>query len=433
MIQKRIGVIGGGAAGMLAAIYAARAGAAVTILEKRDSLGKKIMVTGNGKCNLSNLSFCSTRDYNCSDKEKLSFVFGQFGVQDTLEFFYGIGLMTADKEGYVYPKSGQAQTVVTVLLNELNRLKVKICPGSQVKRIYCLNEKGEQLWQGPDERTAAQKEDQKAPFIVVATEKEYYFDRLILACGSAAGTRKKEGLGGYWYAQMLGHKVSDLVPALVQLHCEGHDFSRIAGVRQDAKAVLFCDNKVSYEEFGEIQITDYGLSGIPIFQFSRFAAEELKRGHKPVITLDFYPEISTDGWKEFCRHRFESFLGRSIMECFCGLIHNKLALLLLEENGLDKDKRITLEDKDSVINTMMQLKCFVNRVEATNPLENAQVCAGGVLLDEVSNRLESMHAPGLFLAGEMLDVDGRCGGYNLQWAFSSGALAGMNASGNDER
>lgn len=428
MIQKRIGVIGGGAAGILAAIYAARAGAAVTILEKRDSLGKKIMVTGNGKCNLSNLSFCSTRDYNCSDKEKLASVFEQFGVQDTLDFFHGIGLMTSDKDGYVYPRSGQAQTVVTVLLNELKCLNVKLCPGSQVKRIYCLNKNGKQLWQGPDKREDPAEGKQKAPFIVVTTEKEYYFDSLILACGSAAGTRKKEGLGGYWYAQMLGHQITDLVPALVQLRCVGHDFLKIAGIRQEAKAVLSCEDGRSYEESGEIQITDYGLSGIPIFQFSRFAAEEIRRGHKPVITLDFYPEITPDDWKEFCSRRFESFLGRSIMECFCGLIHNKLAILLLEENGLDPQKTMTWEDLDPVINAMMQLKCFISTVADTNPLENAQVCAGGVLLDEVSPRLESLHAPGLFFAGEMLDVDGRCGGYNLQWAFSSGALAGMSAS-----
>lgn len=422
----QVGIIGGGASGLMAAIAAARANEKVTVLERRDRIGKKILATGNGRCNLSNRDFCVERDYRSrSGAAVLSGYFAQFGVEDTLSFFENAGLLIADKGGYLYPRSLQAASVLDLLRSELERLSVETVCSCSVEKIR----KKDRFW-------------------VFTNQGEFCFDRLILACGSAAGTNPKEGLGGFALAKSLGIAVQETVPALTALRCEERFFKSLAGVRCRAKVTLcIYENgergknsrrngegredspEASWQEEGELQLTDYGISGIPVFQCSRYAGIALLEKKRVEAVLDFVPEYEDAAWQAFCHRQYQNCLNKSVMLLGCGILHKKIVQVLLGCCGLRQDDVVEKETKKKIFSLFSLMRAFRVRVVSLNPMESAQVCAGGIPLDEVDERLQARKVPGLFVCGEMLDVDGRCGGYNLQWAWSSGYIAGGAAAG----
>ncbi len=412
-MKKRGIIIGGGAAGLMAAITAAENGAEVTILEHMPRVGKKILSTGNGKCNMTNMHM--TADcYRCGEPDVPMQVIGRFPVAETLRFFRRIGILTTDRNGYVYPASGQAQTVLDALMNKADSLGITTICESKVQSI---------------EKT------KKGMFAVKSLSGTHYADFVILAAGSMAAKVTGSDGSGYELAKSLGHKIKKPLPALVQLKCSGDFFKAIAGVRCDAKVGIYTVGKrgerqtLLAEDTGELQLTDYGISGIPVFQVSRFAAEALDHKKQVAAAIDFMPEYTTEALFELLKEQRMYLHDRTAGEFMNGLFNKKLALLFLKAAYLKPDMKVSAISDKKLWELVDVIKDASFEVTGTNSYDKAQICMGGVSLKEVNaETMESRLVPGLYFAGEILDVDGICGGYNLQWAWSSGHLAAVSAT-----
>lgn len=435
--KKKIGIIGGGAAGMTAAIAAARQGADVTILEGNERLGKKILATGNGKCNLGNRQL-DTSWYYTKDPDILKARLEQFGTPQTIAFFQGMGLMIREKAGYLYPASEQAAVVARVLQIELDTLGVKVEGGCRVQGIFRTDpgHRGEAGGTEKGKDPAGGLSRQTGPGFQVDGVRtggeavSYYFDRVILCCGGRAAPRTGSDGSGYELAARLGHRIVPVVPALVQLKCRETFFRRVAGVRADAQIAVYHGTRLLASERGELQITEYGISGIPVFQISRVVNYILaEKGGEVKAVIDFFPDYQEEAYKHFCAARVLLQDGRSVEDFFTGMLNQKLMGLFLHLAGIT-DGSIPVSGVPSRnLQRVYQLcRGWEVHVTGSNSYDSAQVCAGGVPLCEITDRMESRLVPGLFLAGELLDVDGKCGGYNLQWAWCSGYLAGMGAA-----
>lgn len=407
MMNRNVAVIGGGASGMMAAIAAARAGASVVIFEKNDRVGKKILATGNGKCNFSNRCMGAEYYYG-SGSVRMADCLKKFGTEETVHFFERLGMRIKDRNGYLYPESGQAATVLDLLRRELERLQIEVRTGS---RAECIRRKGKKLE-------------------VLAGGSSSHWDAVIIACGGKAAPKTGSTGDGYALAKKLGHTICEPVPALASLLCEGDFWKGIAGVRCEAEIELLVDGKAVQTQNGELQLTDYGVSGIPVFQLSREAAYALRAHRSVSIRIDFMNGFSEEAYRRFWRERFDRTDPRQTMEDFMlGMLHKKLIFMLLKKAGIRADEScggVSAKKREE-----LQRLCrkFTVKVQAANSFEQAQVTAGGVLFSEVSQELESLLQPDVFFAGEVLDVDGICGGYNLQWAWTSGRIAGEAATG----
>ena len=398
-------VVGGGASGLTAAIVAAQNGATVTVLEQNENPGRKICVTGNGRCNLTNKEM-RPEIFRGEHPEIVQSVLKQFSMEDTLEFFGQMGVAFTDRNGWVYPRSNQAKCIPELMLLKARSLKVKIKTREKVKDVY-----------------------QKDGRWKVRTEGwTYEGDRVILANGSGASQVPGSDGSGYAIAEKLGHRIIKPLPALVQLRCPEKFFKQLAGVRADASVILYSDGRKLAEDKGEVQLTDYGISGIPVFQVSRFAARALDEGRDVRAVLNFYPECPETETRRILKERSERLKERQVEDFFSGWIHKKLAALFLKQAGIRPDRTVG-SLTEAQIQTLGDLLCrFEVSVNGTNSFEQAQICCGGVDVREVdAQTMESKKVKGLYFAGEILDVDGICGGYNLQWAWSSGAAAGKCA------
>ena len=407
-MRKRIAIIGGGASGMMAAITAASHGAEVTIYEGKDRLGKKILATGNGKCNFTNL----VQEDSCYRGQNPSFsktVRNAFDTEATLEFFRSIGIEPKIRNGYVYPNSEQAASVADALAMEVRAKKIKVVS----EQVYSVK-------------------TSDSVFLVKSEQGMAEYDKVILCCGSPAGMKNPKEFGGYALAERLGHHITTLIPALVQLRCKEKWFKTVSGVRTEGKITVFENGTELAEEKGELLFADYGLSGIPVFQISRFAGEALLRGSKVTCKLDLLPGYSPEELEELLKKRSETLKNRTAEEVLTGLLNHKLNYIILKECNIDPvaDSKKAYKNEDFK-RLAKQYKTLTCQVTETNPFANAQVCAGGVDTTEIEETtMESRLVPGVYFAGELVDVDGTCGGYNLQWAWSSGYVAGLNAARN---
>lgn len=397
MEKKRVCIVGGGAAGMMAAIIAAREGAVVTVLEHNEKTGKKILATGNGRCNLTNL-YQAASCYHSQERNLAWEVLEQFDVQKTIRFFSELGIYTKNKNGGLYPSSMQASSVQELLEMEARYRKVKIKCREHVTEIQVLQ--------------AAAK-----PVFQVKTETwSYEADAVILACGSKASAIEGADGSGYTLAKSLGLKVIKPLPALVPLKGKGTYFTKWAGTRVEGKVILKAGAQILDRAEGELQLTDYGISGIPVFQLSSQTARLLDSGVPVSVELDFLPDFDEKGLEEFLKRRENACPYKTQRELLTGLLPKKLADVLSE----GKTDRKTL---------VQRIKRFAVEIKGTKAFDMAQVCSGGVSLTEINPKtMECRKIPGIYLAGELLDTDGICGGYNLQWAWSSGACAGYAAS-----
>lgn len=409
-MSKRVIVIGGGASGMTAAIFAARQGAAVTLLEHMDRVGKKILSTGNGKCNLTNRRMDASC-YRSSAPEFPMEVLGRFGEPETETFFEELGIVLKDRNGYLYPASGQASSVLDALREELSRLGVNI-----------VTECGEAEVAAPGSGKGGNQE-----WTVLCKKGRFCSDALILAAGSKAAPSTGSDGSGYDLAKRLGHRIIRPLPALVQLRCREKFFKQISGVRAEACVSIWADGeRLAYDQ-GELQLTDYGISGIPVFQVSRFASVALSRGAQVKAEIDFYPELGRKELGRFLRERRQLLGDRNADSFLTGWFNKKLALLFLRLAGISLDRNVSSLTETQLSELGRRIKQFETEIVETNPFANAQICCGGVDVREVNpHTMESKKRKGLYLAGELLDVDGICGGYNLQWAWSTGALAGIH-------
>lgn len=406
--MNKVIVIGGGASGMTAAIAAARKGAEVTVLEHNDRIGKKILSTGNGRCNLTNHTI-SDECYYGDDKELIHQVLQSFRIQEASSYFESLGLFTKSRGDYIYPLNDQASAVRDALELEAKQLGINVITGIAVSEIQ---KKG------------------NAFFVYGSNKTEGFFgDCVILACGSKASQISGSDGSGYTLAKSLGHSLSAVVPALTALRANEKYFRRLAGIRTTAEVALYIEDTFQAKDCGEVQFTDYGISGIPAFQISRHAAKALEKGQSVSAKLDLVPTMSCAVFAEEMQKRREHYGKRAAEACFNSLLPSKLTPVLLEFCGIDR-MLWTCKITDDKWNRMLHLcKEFEVKIQAVNGFEKAQVCAGGVRTAEVDPRtMESRKCSGLYITGELLDVDGICGGYNLHFAWATGLIAGNAAA-----
>jgi predicted Rossmann fold flavoprotein len=553
-------IVGGGAAGLVAAIVAARNGARVIIIEHKEKIGKKILATGNGKCNYTNLY----QSIDCYRGENLSFageVFSHFDAQATVTFFKELGIYPKSRNGYLYPYSEQASSVVEVLEMELKNLNVQIIcnqevvsitkngenfyidtietgkdtsrkldakqqvsaqdskvgnsnqlKSNQLKSSQVINNKdntkistsnqdnGKKQLSGKQESLQFQKKNGKdgksrqsdavlksdlgrskpsgsnmkdrlkgnnrrgykqesiakqeityrsTDLDSLKETRRYVASRVILATGGKASSALGSDGSGYTLAKSLGHQIISPVPALVQLKAEGKFFPAIAGVRCDVSLELLVEktneknrthsnlhDSMQGKEYvqlatesGELQLTNYGISGIPVFQISRFAARALERKEKVLVRIDFIPQLSIEELHNIIANRIRTSSYKSTEQMLTGLLNSKLIPLFVEQAGIARNSKVRMLNERTIETLVRLLKDFRVQITDTNSFDNAQVCAGGVNTREVEPiSMESKINKGLYITGELLDIDGICGGYNLQWAWSTGYLAGKAAA-----
>lgn len=399
-------VVGAGASGLTAAIFAARAGARTAILEHKDKIGKKILATGNGKCNYTNLIQKSSF-YRGDHNEFAMEVLEDFNVDSTLDFFKELGIWPKNRGGYIYPNSEQAASVVQVLQMECERLHIKIMCNEHVSEINKMK---------------------NGKYEIKSNNNHLISKKVILATGGCASMIHGSDGSGYSLAKSFGHRIIKPIPALTQLLTEGKFLKTISGVRMEAVVKLYADNQFITEEEGEVLFANYGISGIPVFQISRFAGRALEAKKKVTLLLDFFKEISENDMKQFIANRFSLNTHKSTEEVLVGLLNHKLAYILVKEAGINPEISSKILKKEEINKIAKLLKEFPLTVTACNTFENAQVTAGGVDVTEINGKtMESKLSKDLYLTGELLDIDGTCGGYNLQWAWSTGAIAGRNA------
>lgn len=369
---------------MTAAISAARHGAEkVRLIEKNSEPGRKLLATGNGRCNLTNTE--------CE------------GAEEILGFFSELGLLTrVEEEGRVYPYPEQASAVRDALLNELEDRKIEILCGTEVQAVSKTN----------------------LGFVIITADgKEYRSDALILATGGKAGPQYGSAGDGYRFAKSFGHTVVRLMPSLVQMVSEAPFFKELKGVRAKGQAQLVREGRVVDAETGEIQFTEAGLSGICIFNLSR----NYVRGD--IIRLDLFPEYGEERLEDILSSRVGIQGNRSMPLFLNGMLHKKLIPVVLSMLCLDENQKAAELDPLEVKKIVRILKGWDIPISGTKGWKEAQVTAGGVDLDEIDpETMGSRLVSDLYFAGELLDFDGKCGGYNLQWAWSSGLIAGLSAA-----
>ena len=401
-VRMTIGIIGGGAAGMAAALAASEyENASVVLLERQARLGKKLSATGNGRCNISNLK-ASTGGYNGDDPHFHEYALERFSPAETLQWFSGLGLYTVtEPSGKVYPYSDQANSVVDVLRFSLERENIRVLTDFEVLKAKKTGN----------------------IFSVTGKDCTLEFDRLIIACGGLAGTKLGGTMAGYKLLRSFGHRCTKLRPALVQVRTGWGGVSALKGVRANCRAAIYHNGRQQRQSTGEVQFTEFGLSGPVIYEISRDACQGAGEWE---CTLDFLPDIPADAFLKMLSRRRGS--GLCAEELCTGILHNRLGRVLVKEAGIRGNTPIQ-ELTDRQFDDIVSLaKGFT--VSLTEPLgmDAAQVTAGGIVTSEFDPQtMESRLVPGLYACGEVLDVDGDCGGYNLQWAWSSGRLAGMSA------
>lgn len=411
--MKQVIVIGGGASGLMAAVTAAYGGAFVTILEGMEKPGKKILVTGNGRCNLTNTEQTRKDRYRGSDPDFIESVLAQFPVRKTMEYFEQLGLLLQIRNGYVYPYVNQSSAVQELLLLEAARLQVKVKCREKVKKL----KKTKYGWE------------------VMTDTWSYTCDRVILAAGSCAAPVTGSDGSGYALAKSLGHRIVTPMEALVPLKVRENWVRKLAGIRMSAKVTLkiFSENMQEncrppeiYREKGELQWTEYGISGIVVFQLSRYAVRSLTEKKTVQSELDLMPEFEEEQLFDLLKKRMRY---KRSEDCLTGLLPKKMIPVILELCGWKPAKEFSTLTDQEIRTLAHKCKHLTIHITGSKSFEAAQVCSGGVDTAQVNPvTLESKVIEGLFFAGEILDVDGICGGYNLQWAWSSGYAAGFHSA-----
>lgn len=413
-IQCDCVVIGGGAAGMMAAISAAANHAEVVIIEHTKRIGSKILQTGNGKCNFTNLDMRSAM-YQNENKTFVETVLKQFDAQAAIEFFEQIGVYAKSKNGYVYPNSETASSLQDALRMELDRLRVQIWTECHIKRIQSGQTDG---GKGPS-----------SGFVVYTDCGCLQTRTIILATGSKAAPKTGSDGSGYGLAKALGHRIKKPLPALVQL-ISSHPLCRsMAGVRSTGRITLLVDGTVCDSDFGEVQYTEYGISGIPVFQISHPAVLAVDLHKEVRVQIDMLPDYEINTLSKQCVHRLQKEPDKTVEQFFSGLLNKKLVTAAAKKAGADSQARAGKAGMPVLLKILAQMKAFEFEIVDFKSFEQGQVCQGGVCLEQIdAHTMQSLLCEGVYFAGEIVDVDGKCGGYNLQWAWSSGFTAGVSAA-----
>lgn len=405
--MNHIIIIGGGAAGIAAALSAAQQNpnAQITILESLDRIGKKILATGNGRCNLTN-EYITLGHYHTQQPNRLQKLLQDMTSERVIDFFQSLGLYCISEDmGRVYPYCRQASMVLDILLLALQHSNVQIICSSKVTSIM-----------------------HKKKSYIIQTEQGQIFhsDAVILTAGGKAAPKQGSTGSGYPLAVSLGHHYIKLYPCLVPLQCKNTALKGLKGIRVHCRAVLFTGQDKLTEELGEVQFTDYGLSGIPALQLSCYLNRE---NADYAVTLDLLPDWNYNDLRLLIQQRIKKYPNDTLETFLLGLINKRVLFAVLKTLSIEPLSRTasTLSKRD-IDRLASALKSWKFPVTGTLSWDHAQVTGGGIALNEINDDFSSIYHAGFYLAGEILDVAGDCGGYNLHWAWCSGMTAGKSAA-----
>ena len=406
MLKENLFIIGGGASGFTASIFAKRKNPNlnITIFEKNKRVLKKVLTTGNGRCNITNKNL-SFNKYNREAEKFIKYAINSFGVPEAQKFFASIGILFSEENGgKIFPMNKQASSVVDMLLAEAEHLGINIKCESEITNIK-----------------------KKGSFFEIDINSERLkSDKIIVSCGSKSGGGFSSG---YEILKNFGHTITPLFPAVVQVKALGT--KPLIGMKFVGKASVLKSKKIIEESEGEILFTDYGLSGPPIMNLSRviskFFAEKKNLKEDIFISLDFLTEFTEGEIYSFLLER-RKILGHLNAELFLnGVINKKISFEIMKRANLKLSFPVSSISNSDLKTISYLLKNFDFKAEGVMPFINSQVCAGGVELSQIEPcTMESKKVNGLFVTGEILNVDGICGGYNLHWAWASGHLAGKS-------
>lgn len=407
--MKKVLVIGGGASGLVAAIFAARQGAKVTILERTNRVGKKILATGNGRCNITNID-CDIRYFHGANPKFALGPLTAFDQNMTIQFFEELGIShKIEAGGKVYPYSDQASSVLDVLRMETQRLRIETLVDKEVSQIS----KG------------------KKGFKIVCTDNTHYLgDAVVVATGGKASPNLGSDGSGLGLLEQLGHKIVTPFPSLVQIILDTTIVKKIKGVKIQGKVTIKDKGGRQQEEKGEILFTEEGISGPPVFQISRVVGDQAMKSNKCQVYLDLFPDHTLEELEVMIQMRVAYQPDKSLGDFLIGLLNKKLIPQVLKEAGLRDINQICRTLSPREITSLVQvLKAWHFTAIGTRSWPSAQVMAGGISTRDVHPKtLESKKIPGLYIVGELLDIDGDCGGFNLQWAWSSAYVAGTSVA-----
>ena len=410
--MKKVGIIGAGASGLVCAIQAVSKDVSVVLFDKNSIVGKKLLATGNGRCNYWNCDQ-NLEHYHTSNPEFLSNIITSRVQKEVLDFFDSLGVVPSIRDGYYYPYSNQASSIRDLLESYAKHVGVEFALDTEVLDVY--------------------KEDGK--FVVVLKYGREYFDDLVIATGSKASPKTGSTGDGYFLARKFGHSIIPVCPALVQVVTEGDFLKDWSGVRALCTVSLYQDDRFIKKESGEIQLTDYGVSGICIFNLSRYISRGILEKHQFRLALNFLPFL--DGKSKDEIFSWFTFRGNTLgdyrlIEFLEGILPYKLLFVILKRCGISHKSTwnsLDVNEKECLIRMILEFSVVV---VGTKDFSSSQVCSGGVPLTEVSSSLESKKVNHLYFIGEVLDVDGDCGGYNLGFGFMTGMIVGRILRGGVE-
>lgn len=400
----KIGVIGGGAAGMIAAYFSAISGNEVLLIEKNEKLGKKIYITGKGRCNITNL--CEPEVFLQNVVTNPKFVYASiygFSSQDTVDFFNGFGLKTKVERGNrVFPESDKSSDVIKTLATAISSVGVKILLNETAKSITVLN---------------------GAVNSIITDKNEYFCDRIIVATGGLSYSSTGSTGDGYKFAKTLGHTVTELKPSLTGLNLLGKDFEPLQGLTlKNVGVSIFADNKIIYEKRGEALFTHYGISGPTILSASSIINSY--KASEYLLKIDLKPALDSDTLSSRVLRDFNLNLNKEIKNSLEDLLPKSLIPLVLKRADIlayKKTNAVTVKERDRLVYALKNLDFIVT---GTRGFNEAVITRGGVCVKEINPKnMESKIIKGLRFCGEVLDLDAFTGGFNLQIAFSTGRSA----------
>jgi len=403
---KKVAIIGGGAAGMMAAVSVSKKGNNVTIFEKNEKLGKKILLTGNGRCNITN-SNVNSQNYHGKYPKFSASVLSQFTNKDTIKFFEDLGLVLKEEDnGRLFPRSNQAQSVIDCFEEKLKELKVTIKYNQKIKDISKKNNK----------------------FIITTYQnKNYEFNKLIIATGGKTYPNTGSTGDGYRFAKNFGHKIIKPFPVSAPFRIKSVICNKLQGIKVNAKLTIFHNDKKLVENTGELLFTHLGISAPVVLESSREVSRILsgKPDENITCSINLLPEYNLEELFKLLNSRIKRNLERTLGNQFMGILPKKVAPVILKYHNINPDLKSSNVSKQIIHKTIQTLTNYKEKILSVLGWESAQFTAGGVDVSEINSKtMESKIVKDLYFCGEVIDIDGDSGGYNLQWAWSSGYVAG---------
>ncbi|MCI4407296.1 MAG: NAD(P)/FAD-dependent oxidoreductase [Sulfuricurvum sp.] len=401
--MKKIAIIGGGASGLMAALAAARSGANVTLYEHNNAVGKKILASGNGRCNIINTTV-SYHDYAGSDPQFVTYALKQLSFHYFQSFCHSIGLLLDIKDdGRCYPLSNEAKSVLIAFKSAVSGAGVTILTECAV--------------------TALSKES--AGFIVTSDNNKRRYDKVLIATGSEAAPQLGATADGYTFARNFGHEIIPPYPSLVQLHLSSKHAPKMAGVKTVAEVTLLIDGKSNTTVTGDILFASYGISGLAILDVSQKASFALLHKQRVSLSLNLLPQFDTQTLTNTLDKLFASIPNQSVQNALCGLLPAKIVTYLLDDAQIPLSVCVSTLGPKEIKKLVYLIREWKFEVTDTHGFKHAEVSGGGVSTAQVNHKtMESKLVEGLYFAGEVLDIVGRRGGYNFNFAWASGMIAG---------